>query len=129
MKTHNAGFIRFVPMLLIAVALMGLVGYVSVTRLKDKVVLGETSDVNENDLKVEESSLNDVEDLSLDELEDQGLEKEDSSASSPVATKSPTYTPPAYVPNQPQIEKQESGFFGFFNQLLKQLESVLRGLR
>jgi len=131
MKTNKEGFIRFVPMLLIAVALMGLVGYVSVTRLKEKgvfekVVLGDTSDVNENDLKNEENSLNNVEELSLDELEDRGLAKE--SPATELVKASPSIAP-LYKAGSQEARKTGFSFLDFFDSLLKGLEGAIQGFK
>lgn len=107
MRKREEGIVHFLPLVLIAVFLIGFVGYFSVTRIKDKVsneVLGNTTSSGEeafdDDFDDETSELEDI--IDLESELPTGVAK-------PTATPlSTTATPSASSnPNQPVILDME----------------------
>ncbi|MEK7497881.1 MAG: hypothetical protein AAB656_03110 [Patescibacteria group bacterium] len=113
MQRNAKGLIHFLPLLVVAVLLIWTVGYISIIRLKEKgvlksVVLGETSEVNESELKSEESGLSEIEDLNLDDLEKGSSE----STNTTEATK--------------PVPATSFSFFGFINYLFESFMIVFK---
>lgn len=114
MARNEKGLVHFLPLLIVAALLIWAVGYISITRLKQKglfmAVLGETVEVNENDLKNEESALNAIGDLNTDDLEKE--------SSVPAETVQVEKTPAP-------VEKANLSLSGFISYLIEKLSSLL----
>lgn len=135
MVKNESGLIRFLPLLLVALLLIGVVGYVSFQEIKNSPkseVLSESStntktddtSVSENELDSEDKGLNDVEDLQVDipglKTETPVARPVQTSASEPE-TQTTTGSERAQTQSQ---ERKSFSVFDFFDSLLKKLGSL-----
>lgn len=149
MSKLEAGIVRFLPLLVVALLLIGVVGYVSVKEIKNSpksAVLSEstsgktnitttttnTADVNENELDNEDKGLNNIDDLEVDipGLKTEPLSVKNQPTTEPEASKAGSSTKQTNVESKVNAtstkgsDRSFSAVFDFFDGLLKKLNNL-----